>query len=128
LTEHGKEQCRTLRDTFPLHDIISIVFSSPLRRAIQTTILSFGPTLARQNVRFAVLPKAQEVSAKTCDLGFPSQDLRKEILALYAGQEVGFDLSKIEYDDVEDGWNSKVKETCKIAPTRPACCFSRENA
>lgn len=54
--EFGKEQCRALRGSFDLRNIVSIVLSSYLRRAIQTTVLSFGPSLSRSDVRFLILP------------------------------------------------------------------------
>ena len=108
LTDVGKDQCRNLRNTFPSHDSISLVLSSPLRRAIQTTIIAFGPTLARKEVQYKVIPLAQEVSDFKCDTGHPKEVLRKSINELFANEDVGFDLEKVDYELVEEGWNKKV--------------------
>lgn len=108
LTEKGKSQCSKLKNEFPYHDTISIVMSSPLRRAIQTASLSFGPTIRRQGVEYLLVPLGQEVSGKQCDIGHSRAELEKQIPALFEGQEIGFDASKIDFSLVEDGWNSKV--------------------
>ena len=92
-----------------MHNVISVVMSSPLRRAIQTTVLAFGPTLSRPEVSFEIIPNAQEVSSKTCDIGFPRDELEQEILKLFSDQSVGFDLTKLDYAQVKEGWNSKVR-------------------
>jgi broad specificity phosphatase PhoE len=109
LTAAGKAQCAKLQATFPLHNVIDLVLSSPLRRAIQTTALSFGPTLARQEIQFVLVPNAQEVSSKTCDIGFPSEILQAEVPKLVEGEEILFDIKKIDYSLVAEGWNSKVR-------------------
>ncbi|KAF2257847.1 phosphoglycerate mutase-like protein [Lojkania enalia] len=107
LTENGKTQCRQLQESFAYHDTIDLVLSSPLRRAIQTTVLSFGPALSRQDVPYLVIPKAQEVSGLTCDIGHSKQELNEKLPELFAGETLQFDLSKINFDAVEEGWNSK---------------------
>jgi broad specificity phosphatase PhoE len=48
---------------------VDIVFASPLRRTIQTASLSFGPTLARKDVPFVLLPALQEVGDMGSDTG-----------------------------------------------------------
>lgn len=108
MTELGKQQSRDLRVSFDKHDTISLVLSSPLTRAIQTTVLAFAPTIAREEVEYLVIPKAQEVSAKTCDVGFPREELKKRIATYFEGEDVDSILGKINYDAVEEGWNSKV--------------------
>lgn len=108
LTELGKQQSRDLRERFDKHNSISLVLSSPLTRAIQTTVIAFAPAIARPEVEYLLIPKAQEVSAKTCDVGFPSDDLKKRIEKYFEGEDVGSSLAKINYDAVEEGWNSKV--------------------
>ncbi|KAF2466626.1 phosphoglycerate mutase-like protein [Lindgomyces ingoldianus] len=107
LTEEGKRQCRELQDSFAYHDTINLVLSSPLRRAIQTTVLTFGPTLSRKEVPYLVIPKAQEVSGLTCDIGHSKQELSENLSELFAGNSLQFDLSKINFDAVEEGWNVK---------------------
>jgi hypothetical protein len=92
-----------LQKTFPLHNIIDIVLSSPLCRAIQTTMLSFGPTLARPKAPFLVVPDAQEVSGRTCDVGFPREVLENEVREILKGQDLHFDIRKIDYGLVTEG-------------------------
>lgn len=43
--------------------------------------------------------------------GYPKDELRVLVLDLFKGQDVGFDLGKIDYSAVEDGWNSKVSRS-----------------
>ncbi|KAF2186202.1 phosphoglycerate mutase-like protein [Zopfia rhizophila CBS 207.26] len=107
LTRNGKNQCRELEKMFPFHDSITLVLSSPLRRAIQTTVLAFAPTLARKEVPYLVLPMAQETSVLTCDIGHSKQELCQRIPEMFAGERLEFDLEKINLEMVEEGWNSK---------------------
>ncbi|KAF2468576.1 phosphoglycerate mutase-like protein [Lindgomyces ingoldianus] len=107
LTHNGKLQCLQLQKSFPHHNTIDLVLSSPLRRAIQTAILSFGPTLARPEVPYLVIPAAQEVSNLNCDVGHPRNLLEISISQLFGEENLGFSLGKINLDAVEDGWNSK---------------------
>lgn len=46
LTALGKFECAKLQETLPLYDMIDRVLSSPLRRAVQTAVLSFSRTIA----------------------------------------------------------------------------------
>ncbi|KAF2200607.1 phosphoglycerate mutase-like protein [Delitschia confertaspora ATCC 74209] len=107
LTERGKEQCKVLKSSFPYHDKVSLVLSSPLRRAIQTAVLGLGPSISRPEVPYLVIPAAQEVSDVPADKGFPKEELQKHIAELFEKEDVGFDLSKIDYGAVEEGWNVK---------------------
>ncbi|KAF2133664.1 phosphoglycerate mutase-like protein [Dothidotthia symphoricarpi CBS 119687] len=109
LTEEGKAQCRQLHDTFAYREIIDLVLSSPLRRAIQTTVLSFGPTLSRKKVPYLLLPEAQEVSGFTCDVGHTKQELLQDLPDLFANEPLQFDREKINLDAVKEGWNSKTR-------------------
>jgi broad specificity phosphatase PhoE len=59
LTPKGKQQCVQQRKTFPYHNTISIVMSSPLRRVIRTAALSFGSTLKRPDVQYLLVPIGQ---------------------------------------------------------------------
>jgi broad specificity phosphatase PhoE len=108
LTEKGKEQCRQLKKDFPYPNDISIVMSSPLRRAIQTAALSFGPTIAKPKVPFLVVPMGQEVSNKQCDIGHSREEIEQQLPELVKGEILDFNISKIDFTLVEDGWNSKV--------------------
>ncbi|KAF2003781.1 phosphoglycerate mutase family protein-like protein [Amniculicola lignicola CBS 123094] len=109
LTSKGQSQCATLRSTFPYHDEIDLVLSSPQRRAIQTAVLSFGPILARNEVKYMALPLAQEVSDMGCDTGFPKDELEALIPGLFEGSDLRFDVEKIVrgVDGVPKGWNVK---------------------
>ncbi|KAE8444330.1 hypothetical protein EG329_000640 [Mollisiaceae sp. DMI_Dod_QoI] len=109
LTPHGHTQCQQLQQTFPHHSSVQIVLSSPLRRAIQTAIHSFAPALLRPDINLMLVPLAQEISAKPCDVGHEREDLEKEIKRLLSeeGREVGFDASRIDYSILEEGWSLK---------------------
>ena len=108
LTELGKAQCLRLKNESTMHNVTSVVMSSPHRRAIQTAVLAFGPTLSRPEVPFEIVPNAQEVSGLTCNIGYPRDELEQEIFKLFSNQDVRFDLQKLDYSQVETGWNSKV--------------------
>lgn len=108
LTPVGKQQCDHLSKTFPFHDKVDLMVSSPLRRTIQTAVLSFGPVLARKEVPFLLHPKAQEVSERNCNVGFNKERLKHEVRKLFENKELGFDLEgRLDYEGVVDGWNSK---------------------
>ncbi|TVY47611.1 putative phosphatase [Lachnellula occidentalis] len=108
LTQRGKAQCARLLETFPAHDSIDLVVASPLRRTIQTAVLSFGPALAKENVGIHLLPEAQEVSSMTCNVGFTREELEVEVQNLFGDDESATLASrKIDYAAVVDGWNSK---------------------
>lgn len=84
--------------------------SSPLRRAIQSAVLGFGPTLARPEVPFLLLPSAQEVGHAACDTGLEPDELRKFIAGHFAEDEQDLEVEeKINMDAVEKGWNVKVR-------------------
>ncbi|KAF8859758.1 phosphoglycerate mutase family protein-like protein [Acephala macrosclerotiorum] len=109
LTPYGRTQCQHLQQTFPHHSSVEIVLSSPLRRAIQTAIHSFSPALLRPEVKFLLVPLAQEISAKPCDVGHEREDLEKELKRLLSeeGKEEGFDPKRIDYSILEEGWSLK---------------------
>jgi hypothetical protein len=89
---------------------VEIVMASPLTRAIETAVLGFGPALKRERVKLFLVPQAQEISNKPCDIGLERDELEKEmdrVLAAADG-EAGFDLSRLDYGILEPGWNSKV--------------------
>ncbi|KAJ4350894.1 hypothetical protein N0V95_004342 [Ascochyta clinopodiicola] len=109
LTPKGKGQCNTLQAAFDYHNDINIVFSSPLRRTIQTASLSLGPALARKEVPFVLLPALQEVSNVGCDVGLAdtAEDVKRILPTLFADGELPFDYNKIDASHVTEGWNSK---------------------
>lgn len=89
------------------------MFSSPLRRTIQTASLSLGPTLARKDVPFVLLPPLQEVSDVGCDVGMAdtADDVKQMLPTLFVKGELPFDYNKIDASHVTEGWNSKVHLT-----------------
>lgn len=112
LTPFGEQQCDTLRETFPYHDKICLLISSPLRRTIHTTYLSFTPALnnGRCQPNIVALPEIQESSDFPCDTGSDPDQLTKEMTDKY----LPVDLSL-----VKEGWNVKKLDT-KWAPTSEA--------
>ena len=83
--------------------------ASPLRRAIQTAMIAFASALQNPDVPFLLVPQAQEISAKPCDVGFEQEELELEVPKLVGSNEVRFDVGRIDYSILERGWNSKVR-------------------
>lgn len=112
LTPFGEEQCATLRETFPHHDKISLLISSPLRRTIYTTFLAFPSALANGHCQSNIiaLPEIQETSDFPCDVGSDLSRLRKEMRE----NEVPVDLGL-----VQEGWNVKTLDN-KWSPSSEA--------
>ncbi|KAF4534040.1 Phosphoglycerate mutase family protein [Lasiodiplodia theobromae] len=107
LTPLGHTQCAALCETFPDNDKVSIVMASPLKRTIQTASYCFGAALARPDVPFLLVPHAQEVAANPCDTGFAADELKAALPEMVDAKSVEFDLGKIDFGLVEEGWNSK---------------------
>ncbi|KAH9988829.1 phosphoglycerate mutase [Xylariaceae sp. FL0662B] len=97
LTSLGEQQCARLKHKFPYHDKLTHLFSSPLRRALYTCLLSFGsldPIASQDRPRLIALPELQEVSDSPCDTGSEPSSLEAEFGSLV-------DLSRLQV-----GWNS----------------------
>ncbi|KAG9247183.1 phosphoglycerate mutase family protein-like protein [Calycina marina] len=98
LTPLGEEQCHTLAKafpaTFPKAPKITHLVSSPLRRTIYTTLLSF-PKEVKSGLVITALPQIQETSQLPCDTGSDSSKLVSEF------------GSKIDLHLVKEGWNNK---------------------
>ncbi|KAK8161986.1 histidine phosphatase superfamily [Phyllosticta citrichinensis] len=110
ITPLGHAQCAALRNSFAHHDSISIVVASPLKRTIQTAALSLTPALNRRDVPFLLLPLAQEIGWKDCDVGQTRAELEALVPKMLSAGDDGVDediWAKIEYDGVVEGWNSK---------------------
>ncbi|KAF2874274.1 histidine phosphatase superfamily [Massariosphaeria phaeospora] len=107
LTATGMSQCRQLQSEFLHHAGIDLVVSSPLRRTIQTAAYSFGPVLARSDVRFILLPGLQEVSDLASDTGHPRQELEGVVADMFKSEDVEIELGKIDFGHVTEGWNDK---------------------
>lgn len=120
LTPFGEQQCEALRKTFPYHDKISLLISSPFRRTIYTTIISFAPALANGHCQSIIiaLPEIQETSDFPCDTGSDVDQLRKEMNE----KQAPVDLSL-----VKEGWNVKTLDN-KWAPTSEALTMRAREA
>lgn len=94
LTDLGVLQCATLCKTFPRMDKITHIISSPSRRAILTTKLSFRPLINR-GVPLVLLNFLKERSQCPTNEGSPIEELQKE-----------FGDLKIVYDHLERGWET----------------------
>jgi broad specificity phosphatase PhoE len=64
LTPKGREQCEHIATIFPFFDRIDLVCASPIRRAIQTALISMEPWLQSGKRNILVLPLAQEATDK----------------------------------------------------------------
>ncbi|KAI4715799.1 PGAM-domain-containing protein [Aureobasidium sp. EXF-10727] len=111
LTAHGKLQCRDLSASFPHHDSMALVVSSPLRRALQTAVHAFTPALHRDGVKVILQPMAQEMNAFACDIGTDRDELERQVKAgeLWDAN-LGVSNEKVDFDAVEEGWNSKSED------------------
>ncbi|CAD0081683.1 unnamed protein product [Aureobasidium vineae] len=110
LTSHGKSQCRELSTSFPRHDSVALVVSSPLRRALQTAIHAFAPALHRDGVKVLLQPMAQEMNAFACDVGTDKDELQRQVKAEELWDAgLGVPSEKVDFDLVEESWNSKGK-------------------
>lgn len=103
LTPTGKEQCATLRKTFPHHDRLTHLVASPMRRTLQTCEQSFRPAVDA-GLKVVAQPLVQEVTTNPCDTGS-----EPEVLAAEFGAWA--DLS-----GVPKGWNDKTSPGSPWAP------------
>ncbi|KAL8763501.1 MAG: hypothetical protein Q9184_000713 [Pyrenodesmia sp. 2 TL-2023] len=99
LTPLGEQQCRELSNRFPYHDSVDLLVSSPLRRTIQTTLLSFTPEIAR-GVKYFALPEIQETSDLPCDTGSSLSTLKQE----FKDQRVDLSLVPEDWDSKKGKW------------------------
>jgi broad specificity phosphatase PhoE len=91
LTSIGEQQARLIRENYPfLLNSSGFLVSSPLRRTLQTSLLTFNRNPLPH-------PGFQENSAKPCDTGSPTSVLRKE-------------FCELDFELVGEGWNSKKGE------------------
>ena len=101
LTPLGREQCAALAKSFPLHDKVTHLVASPLRRTLYTCLLSFAPVLGSGSVNKVVaLPDLQEVSTLPCDTG--------SLPSLLAGEFGSLEKGAVDLGLVGEGWNDKV--------------------
>ncbi|KAL1969489.1 hypothetical protein VTN77DRAFT_8927 [Rasamsonia byssochlamydoides] len=102
LTEAGVAECRALETRFPFQSSIDLIVSSPLRRALETSLCSFQPAIAR-GVKILALPELQETSDIACDTGSEISDLERDFADKKGPSGPVIDLSLMDKD-----WNSKI--------------------
>lgn len=107
LTSLGQTQATKLVNTLPCPERIGVVLTSPLRRAIQTTLAGFSHVLDKRyfdpssglgvetGLQLILDPDLQERSNLPCDTGSERQVLDKDFLNL--------DLKRLS-----DDWQAKV--------------------
>ncbi|KAF2162284.1 hypothetical protein M409DRAFT_27287 [Zasmidium cellare ATCC 36951] len=96
LTPYGEQQCRDLQANFPSQSSIDLIVASPIKRTINTALLSFSHIIAEKNLKVIGLPELQETSDLPCDTGSDVEELKKE----FEGKPVDLEL-------VKEGWNNK---------------------
>jgi broad specificity phosphatase PhoE len=106
LTTLGHAQAANLVSTFPNPERIAVVITSPLRRAIQTSLAGFSHVLDKRyfdqisgsgiehGVTLTLEPGLQERSAMPCDSGSHRSVLEKEFLNL-------------DLEQLDEHWQSK---------------------
>lgn len=100
LTDHGKDQCKTLSEVFPYHQQVTDIVASPLRRTIYTALLSFPEEVRSRGIPVRALPQVQETSDLPCDTGSDAEVLHKEF---GSGEWAGV----VDLQLVKEGWNDK---------------------
>ncbi|KAL1994208.1 hypothetical protein VTN49DRAFT_2877 [Thermomyces lanuginosus] len=101
LTEAGIAECKALESRFPYQSSIELIVSSPLRRAVQTSLCSFQPAINR-GVKIVVLPELQETSDVACDTGSEVSKLEQEF-----GDIVGPKGKVVDLSLLDDNWHIK---------------------
>jgi len=96
LTTSGRSQAECLGEQFPFLHSIDLIVCSPMKRALQTTLLTLQDLLRNTKQQIIALPELQELSSKPCDTG----SSLAEILTEFRHDPV--DLSRVPHD-----WESK---------------------
>ncbi|KAJ3734671.1 histidine phosphatase superfamily [Lentinula guzmanii] len=115
LTPLGRRQSEELyAQTAELQQSADLLVTSPLKRTLQTTIIGYRGIRARlesQNPAkpIIVLSRLQEVNDFPCDTGSSRDELKQND-----------EFRGIDFESLEDDWNSKQGEWCMIthAPKR----------
>ncbi|KAI0533238.1 histidine phosphatase superfamily [Xylaria digitata] len=77
LTYHGQLNAQGLGPLLPHMTKVRRIISSPLRRAIQTSLLVFDD-LIKQDMKILVLPELKEAGWRASNTGSSAQELREE--------------------------------------------------
>ncbi|CAD6446822.1 06d4e72c-c8eb-42f7-add8-6232fd7e2480 [Sclerotinia trifoliorum] len=95
LTIEGRENCRIFAKNFSSDtNYITHIWCSPMKRTINTALLSFKDVIAR-GVKVQAMDLLQNRDASANGIGMDKEDLQKHF-----GEQVDF-------DKVEKGWNEK---------------------
>jgi len=103
LTRKGESQCRELQSSFPYHEKITHLVTSPLRRTIYTCLLSFENTAKENAGKVIALPELQETSDLPCDTGSDVEKLEQEFSAGPWAGIVDFSLLNEDWHDKSAG-------------------------
>ncbi|CAK7566781.1 MAG: hypothetical protein SEPTF4163_004733 [Sporothrix epigloea] len=100
LTPLGEEQCAELQKLYgpENHAKVALFVASPLRRTLQTALLSFAP-VSERGIPLIAVPELQEVSAMPSDVGSLRADLEK--------QTDLFPTNKVDLSRLHAAWNNK---------------------
>ncbi|CAG8975007.1 hypothetical protein HYALB_00012140 [Hymenoscyphus albidus] len=125
LTLLGRTQCHALREEFPIHNKVQVVLASGLKRTIQTAATAFSPVFAREDVKMVLIPLAQEISGRPCDVGTDVEVLREVMEDVLRDVDVKFQRERIDYGLLVEGWNGKqgIYEDSLEAVTRRAAAM-----
>ena len=98
MTPLGKRQCLALPFKIPdLQQRVDLIITSPLRRALHSTLLGWKPAIERLGIgNVLVLPDAQECCDFPCDTGSPREVLESDA-----------DFKGLDFSRVTPDWNSK---------------------
>ncbi|KAK3947600.1 histidine phosphatase superfamily [Pseudoneurospora amorphoporcata] len=101
----GQTQCRSLREHFFKTEVpdkyqISLIIVSPMRRTIETALLSFGNYAKENNIPIVAHAGWQENSDKPCDTGSTIEDLNKE-------------FPEVDFSRVDEVWPDKSRKSEK---------------
>ena len=98
MTPLGRRQAETFPSRTPqLQQQVDLLVTSPLKRALYTTLLAWEPAVARLGIEnVLVLPEAQECADEPCDTGSP--------LEVLASNQ---DFKGLNFARVTPDWTSK---------------------
>ena len=98
MTPLGIKQAETLPSRIPdLQSKVDLVVTSPLRRAMYTTLFGWKPAIARLGIEnVVVLPEAQECADFPCDTGSSAQSLTNDA-----------DFNGLSFSRLTPDWTSK---------------------
>jgi len=96
LTPLGEAQCHELSKRFPSEPPVDLLVSSPLKRAIQTTLLGFKKQV-ESGIKIELFAELQETTDWPSATGSSRDALEKE--ELFKG---------LDFSGLPDDWNSKV--------------------